>query len=83
MRWPSGHGDLPPAYFQICELDPLRDDAIVFERILREEHGSKTRVDFYPGLPHGFWSFHPTAEFSKRVPNDGTAAVKWLLENGK
>ncbi|KAI9661182.1 MAG: hypothetical protein M1821_009509 [Bathelium mastoideum] len=83
LGWPTGHANLPPTYFQICELDPLRDDAVIFEKILREEHGVPTKYDFYPGLPHGFWSFHPEAAFSKQVPKDGVAGLAWLLEKGK
>lgn len=55
LNHPKGHHDLPPAYFQICGQDPLRDEALVYEKVLREEFGVKTKVDVYPGLPHGFW----------------------------
>ena len=47
----------PRAYFQICGLDPIRDEAFLFDRLLREHSGSKTKVDVYDGLPHGFWRF--------------------------
>ncbi|KAI9699525.1 MAG: hypothetical protein M1820_007156 [Bogoriella megaspora] len=83
LAWPTGHANLPPTYFQIAELDPLRDDAVIFERMLREEEGIDTKQDFYPGLPHGFWSAFPTAAFSKQVPKDGVVGLKWLLEKGR
>lgn len=51
---PKGHADLPPAYFQVYGLDLLRDDALIYERVLREEYGIKTKLDIYPGLPHSF-----------------------------
>lgn len=30
------HKDLPPAYIVACGLDPLRDDAFLYERLLKE-----------------------------------------------
>jgi acetyl esterase/lipase len=47
-------------------MDPLRDEGLIYEQTLREEWGVKTRMDIYPGLPHGFWSFYPTVGFSKK-----------------
>jgi len=73
------HKGLPPTYFQICGLDPFRDEAIIYQDILREE-GVKTKVDFYPGLPHGFWSWWMDADFSKKYQEDCIKAIKWLLE---
>ncbi|KAL4868671.1 Alpha/Beta hydrolase protein [Aspergillus spectabilis] len=55
---PAGHGDLPPAYIQICGLDPARDDGFIYDRVLRSAGGSIC-VDVYPGLPHAFWAFLP------------------------
>lgn len=75
----ESHNDLPATYFQICGMDPLRDEAYIYEEILREENGVKTKVDNYPGLPHGFWSYFPEAEFSKNFQQDCIAGMKWLL----
>ena len=30
------HAGLPAAYVQVMEMDPLRDDGVVYERLLRE-----------------------------------------------
>lgn len=49
----AAHHSLPPTYLQVCGMDPLRDEALVFERELRTEHNTKTKLDVYPGLPHG------------------------------
>ena len=78
--FPTGHKNLPPTYFQICGMDPCRDDSIIYERVLREECGVKTRADVYPGLPHGIWSWFPKAEFSKRQLKDSLDGMAWLLE---
>ena len=32
----SAHTGLPPAFIQVMEMDPIRDDGIVYERVLRE-----------------------------------------------
>lgn len=52
----GGHRDLPPAYFQVCGIDPLRDEGLIYERVLREEAGVTTKIDIYKGLGHYFVS---------------------------
>jgi acetyl esterase/lipase len=32
----SSHRNLPPVYIQVCGLDPLRDEAFLYEKVLRE-----------------------------------------------
>lgn len=38
------HSGLPPAYIQVSGLDPLRDEGILYEKVLRES-GVKTKLD--------------------------------------
>jgi acetyl esterase/lipase len=64
-------------------MDPLRDDAIIYEQVLREESGIRTKVDLYPGLPHSFWSFWPEAAFSKKLQEDNVKGIRWLLEQSR
>jgi acetyl esterase/lipase len=45
---------LPPAFFQVCGLDPLRDEALIYESVLKE-NGVETRLDVYDGFGHMFW----------------------------
>jgi len=46
---------LAPAYFQIAGLDPLRDEAGIYERFLDEE-GVPTSLEVYEGFGHMFWT---------------------------
>ncbi|KAJ3006797.1 hypothetical protein NUW54_g3800 [Trametes sanguinea] len=45
LLYPS-HEGLPRAYIQAMELDPLRDDAVVYARVLREV-GVEVKFDLY------------------------------------
>ncbi|OCL04974.1 hypothetical protein AOQ84DRAFT_105538 [Glonium stellatum] len=71
---------LPPTVFQICGLDPLRDEALVYEQVLREEAGVKTKLYVYPGVPHGFWGFLPDWHVSKAFVRDTVEGMGWLLK---
>lgn len=84
INWPgadgNAHKDLPPTYFQVCGLDPLRDEALIYERVLRTEYGISTRVDLYPGLPHMFVPNFPEHPSSKKYPEDTIRGIGWLLK---
>jgi hypothetical protein len=53
---------------------------MLYEEILREECGVKTKVDIYGGLIHGFWGIFPNAQFSKEYRRSADEALQWLLE---
>ena len=76
---PKGHGDLPPAYFQVAGMDPLRDEALIYESMLREEYGVGTKIDVYPGMPHGHWEIFPMLQASIAFRNDQVNGFGWLL----
>lgn len=67
----------------ICGLDPLRDEALIYERILREECGVTTMLQVYPGVPHGFHNFFSELKVAQKYMKDAVDAVGWLLEQGK
>ena len=80
---PHGHRGLPPAYFQVCGTDVLRDEGLLYERILREEAAVPTRLDFYPGFGHYFWTNWPALQQSRDFVEDTVKGVGWLLEQGR
>lgn len=61
-------------------MDPLRDEALLYERLIRTEYEVRTKLVIYPGLPHAFWSFLPSLESSKKAVADVTEGFGWLLE---
>ncbi len=74
------HSSLPPAYLQVCGIDPLRDEGLLYERVLREEAGVVTRLDLYPGFCHYFWTNFPLLDKSREFVEDTVKGVRWLLE---
>lgn len=45
---------LPPAFFQLGGLDPLRDEGLLYERVLREENNIPTKVSPFDRPYHRF-----------------------------
>ncbi|KAF7341797.1 Esterase/lipase/thioesterase [Mycena sanguinolenta] len=77
----ADHTGLPPTYLQVCGLDPLRDEGLLYEGLLREQ-GIPTRLDIYPGVPHGFHATAPTMTAAKKWEADLRAGLKWILAQG-
>nr|GME46617.1 Zinc finger DPH-type [Neofusicoccum parvum] len=70
---------MPPYYLQVCGMDPVRDDGLVFEKMLREA-GVKTRIDVIPGVPHGPDVFAAVGlAAAKKARKDSIMALGWLL----
>ncbi|KAK6396585.1 hypothetical protein LTR65_008483 [Meristemomyces frigidus] len=73
---------LPPAYFQLAGLDPLRDEGLLYERVLQEENSVPTKLDVYDGYGHMFWTNWPEMDRSQEFVDDTLKGVKWLLSQG-
>jgi len=76
---PNGHEGLPRTFFQIAGMDPLRDEGLVYERVLREESGVETRLNLYPGYGHMFWTNYPRMEKSNEFVKDTLEGMRWLF----
>lgn len=76
---PKGHTGLPPAYFQVDGMDPLRDEALLYERVLAEDYGIPTRLDVYAGVPHAHWLYFPELKKSEVCRKDQIHGMAWLL----
>jgi acetyl esterase/lipase len=75
----KGHKGVARAFFQVCGLDPLRDEAVLYDRVLRES-GVLTRFELYAGVGHMFWTNWPEFEGSEGFVQDTVRGMRWLLE---
>ena len=44
-----------------------------------QEHGIKTKLDIYPGVPHGSFTFFRSLESSQKCMVDMAKGLAWLL----
>lgn len=67
---PNGHAHLPSTVLQISGMDPLRDEGLLYEKVLREDWGIKTKLYIYPGQPHGHFGVFPFLKNSEKFRQD-------------
>lgn len=76
----DGHKGVAKAFFQVGGLDPLRDEAVLYDSVLRKS-GVLTRFELYSGYGHMFWTNYPELEESVKFVENTLKGVKWLLES--
>lgn len=75
------HTGLPPVYISVNGQDPLRDDGLIYEKVLRD-HGVKTKLAVFPGVPHGHEAF-PGLGSAVKSFFETVRSFGWLLGNEK
>ncbi|KAI0077149.1 hypothetical protein K474DRAFT_1707585 [Panus rudis PR-1116 ss-1] len=80
----KSHKDLAPAYIQVCGLDPIRDEGILYEKVLSES-GVPTKFDVYPGMPHGghLVASIGTTAIGKKFNEDVGNGLLWLISGAQ
>lgn len=55
----------------------MRDEALIYERVLHEE-GVPTKLDVFPGIPHGGPDFLPMLSVAGKSLDGFKAGVEWI-----
>jgi len=73
---------LPPTVFGIAGLDPLRDEALLYAKLLSEA-GVPTDIRLFKGVPHGHRRFGDALRASKHWDDCIEEGIQWVLTKPK
>jgi len=73
---------LPPTAFGIAGLDPLRDEALLYAKLLSEAN-VPTDIRLFKGVPHGHRRFGDALMASKHWDECIEEGIHWVLSNPK
>ncbi|KAL0941434.1 uncharacterized protein CTRU02_204197 [Colletotrichum truncatum] len=68
----------PKAYIQVGDRDPLRDDGLIYAKVLRD-NGVEARVDNYPNWGHQGWTIFAPKDIPADLAANTMKGMKWLL----
>jgi acetyl esterase/lipase len=69
---------LPPTMFGIAGLDPLRDEALLYAKLLSESN-VPTEIRLFKGVPHGHRRFGDALKASKHWDDCIEEGILWVL----
>jgi versiconal hemiacetal acetate esterase len=73
----KGLKEFPKTYIATCGKDPLRDDGVILNEMLKKE-GVETKYDHYEGVPHYFWLM-PGADRGVEFLDNVVKGAKFVL----
>ena len=77
----SSHENLPPAFIQTAEFDPLRDEGLAYAATLANA-GVKVDYRCYPGMIHGFARMGAKVDGGLQALDDAARALAEALQAG-
>ncbi|KAF2996381.1 hypothetical protein E8E14_004876 [Neopestalotiopsis sp. 37M] len=81
LDWSKLSGFHPPkVYVQVGELDILRDDGVIYERMLKASGIAETKFDMMIGYDHACWCNLPFDQpHTQEMKEKSMDALSWLL----
>ncbi|KAJ5794149.1 hypothetical protein N7457_000748 [Penicillium paradoxum] len=71
---------MPPTTLGIAGYDPLRDEGLLYGKLLAE-NGVPTNVNVFKGVPHGFRRFGERLSVCKQWDHVMESGIQWALAN--